>query len=111
MIPARPACGRATRSDCQTFLLPSFETLAIAEQTLSQPSLMPEGEALRRALRWLSDERRHDAQAIEEAARRFDLTPLDEEFLLRHACSERRQEPVDGHPLRGDADDSLPRSE
>lgn len=46
-------------------------------------SQLPKGEALRRALRWLSDQQRHDAAAIDEAARLFDLTPLDEEFLLR----------------------------
>ncbi|MFY3744471.1 hypothetical protein ACOQFB_11215 [Anaeromyxobacter sp. Red801] len=50
--------------------------------------LLPEGESLRRALRWL-DERAHEearldrAAAIGEAARRFDLTPLEEEFLIR----------------------------
>jgi hypothetical protein len=47
-------------------------------------AVLPRGESLRRAVRWLSDERRHDAAAIEEAARRFDLTPAEEEFLLRH---------------------------
>jgi len=31
----------------------------------------------------MSDEGRHDAAAIDEASRRFDLTPLEEEFLLR----------------------------
>lgn len=45
----------------------------------------PAGEGLRSALRWLSAERRHDAAAIEEACRRFDLSPLDEEFLLAEA--------------------------
>lgn len=49
------------------------------------------GEALRKALRWLSDTGRHDAAAVEEACRRFDLSPLDEEFLLREA---RRVAPV-----------------
>ncbi|MGB5209631.1 MAG: hypothetical protein WBN31_08970 [Gammaproteobacteria bacterium] len=44
------------------------------------------GERLRHALRWLSDQGRHDAVAIEEACRRFDLSPLDEEFLLREAA-------------------------
>ena len=39
---------------------------------------------LRQALRWLSDEGRHDAAAIDEASRRFDLSPLEEEFLLRN---------------------------
>lgn len=44
--------------------------------------ILPHGEGLRRALRWLSDQGRHDAAAIEEAAQRFDLTPLEEDFLL-----------------------------
>ena len=43
------------------------------------------GEGLRRALRWLSDEGRHDAAAVDEACRRFDLTPADAEFLLAEA--------------------------
>jgi hypothetical protein len=47
----------------------------------------PEGEALRRAMRWLSEQRRADpsaprARLVNEAAQRFDLTPKDEEFLL-----------------------------
>ena len=52
--------------------------------------ILPHGESLRRALLWLSEQGRHDAAAIEEAARRFDLTPLEEEFLLRH-CTDRAQ--------------------
>lgn len=56
------------------------------------------GEALRKALRWLSDTGRHDAAAIEEACRRFDLSPLDEEFLLREA---RRQGGEPAGPGRG----------
>jgi hypothetical protein len=45
--------------------------------------LHPRGEGLRQALRWLSDEGRHDAAAINEASVRFDLSPLEEDFLLR----------------------------
>jgi hypothetical protein len=44
----------------------------------------PKGDALRRAVRWLSEHRDYSYPAVEEAARRFDLSPLDEEFLLRH---------------------------
>lgn len=47
-------------------------------------AILPHGEGLRRALRWLSEQGRHDAAAIEKAAQRFDLTPLEEEFLLRN---------------------------
>ncbi len=50
--------------------------------------LLPEGEALRSALRWLDDRVRDDPAAnpmklVGEAALRFDLTPADEEFLVR----------------------------
>lgn len=45
----------------------------------------PARQGLREALRWLSEAGRHDAFAIEEACRRFDLSPLDEEFLLAEA--------------------------
>ena len=49
--------------------------------------LTPEGDALRRALRWL-DERVKEEPKLErsklvgEAAVRFDLSPVEEEFLL-----------------------------
>jgi hypothetical protein len=49
------------------------------------PGRPPKGDSLRNALRWLSAEGRHDAAAIEEACRRYDLSPLDEEFLLAEA--------------------------
>lgn len=48
-----------------------------------------EGEALRRAVRWIS-ERRRDAptlplwRVIDEASVRFDLTPAEEQFLLQN---------------------------
>ncbi len=55
----------------------------MAERTGS----MPEGESLRRALRWL-DERVRDEPKLDrtklvgEASVRFDLSPVEEEFLL-----------------------------
>lgn len=45
----------------------------------------PAGQGLRNAVRWLSASGRHDPEAIEDACRRFDLSPLDEEFLLAEA--------------------------
>jgi hypothetical protein len=47
-------------------------------------SLLPRGERIRRAVRWLSDHGPCSAGRIDEASRRFDLTPLEEEFLLEH---------------------------
>ncbi len=51
-------------------------------------SLMPEGELLRKAVKWVSDERRaHPGknidQLIEQASLIFDLPPKDAEFLAR----------------------------
>jgi hypothetical protein len=48
--------------------------------------VVPAGDSIRHALKWLSD-RRQDApetprlKLIEEAALRFDLTPLEVDFL------------------------------
>jgi hypothetical protein len=47
-------------------------------------ALLPEGEGLRRAVAWLAEQPRRDLATIEEASRRFSLSPLDEEFLLSH---------------------------
>lgn len=45
-------------------------------------SLLPEGEGLRRAVAWLAEQPVRDLATIEEASRRFGLSPLEEEFLL-----------------------------
>jgi hypothetical protein len=47
-------------------------------------SLLPEHEGLRRAVAWLAEQPARDLATIEEASRRFNLSPLDEEFLLQH---------------------------
>jgi hypothetical protein len=47
-------------------------------------SLLPEHEGLRRPGAWLLDQPSRDSRTIEEAARRFDLSPLDEDFLLNY---------------------------
>jgi hypothetical protein len=51
---------------------------------------MSAGEApIKQAVKWI-DEQLHDdpgadrTRLIDEAGRRFDLTPLDSEFLMRH---------------------------
>ena len=46
--------------------------------------MLPEHEGLRRAVQWLSEQPVRDLYAVEEASRRFDLSPLDEDFLVRH---------------------------
>jgi len=48
---------------------------------------LPEGEMLRRAVRWISEQRelgtkRPLAELIDEAGKTFDLSPKDCEFLI-----------------------------
>lgn len=50
--------------------------------------IMPEGEQLRKAVRWISEERQEKkdanlAKLIDDACVKFDLSPTDSEFLLR----------------------------
>lgn len=47
-------------------------------------SIFPKGEALRSAVRWISRMHRYDMTAIEEACQRYDLSPAEEEFMMRH---------------------------
>lgn len=46
-------------------------------------ALIPHRERLGRAVAWLDQQRRDDPAVVEEACRRFDLSPSDEEFLQR----------------------------
>jgi hypothetical protein len=52
-------------------------------------SIQPNGEDLRKAVKWISEERQFnpgiELQAlVEEACMKFDLSPKDADFLLRH---------------------------
>jgi hypothetical protein len=55
---------------------------------MSDSSFLPEGENLRRAIQWISEQPQHTVKVLEEASVKFDLTPLEEEFLLRHFLKE-----------------------
>jgi hypothetical protein len=57
-------------------------------------AILPEHEGLRRALAWLLAQPRRDAFTLEEAARRFDLPPVDEEFLLDHFRNDGQKDPM-----------------
>jgi hypothetical protein len=49
------------------------------------PPLIPDREALRHAVAWLAQQGPWTPQLIQEACQRFDVSPVDEEFLLREA--------------------------
>jgi hypothetical protein len=57
------------------------------EAATMQHAILPEGEHVRRAVRWISDQRRegpgqNSLKLVGEASFRFDLSPLEEEWLL-----------------------------
>lgn len=58
---------------------------------------MAAGEApIKQAVKWIDDQiaDRPDAdrvQLVDEASRRFDLSPLDTDFLFRHLAERARQ--------------------
>jgi len=52
------------------------------------PTIMPQGEDLRKAVKWISEERQSSpqrklAKLVEEASVKFDLSPVDGEFLFK----------------------------
>lgn len=47
------------------------------------PPVVPERDALRRAVAWLAEQGTWTPSLIEQACQRFDLSPADEEFLIR----------------------------
>jgi hypothetical protein len=57
---------------------------------------MSAGEApVKQAVKWIEDRLVDDPRAdpfglVDQAARRFDLSPLDAEFLLRHLAARKR---------------------
>ena len=51
-------------------------------------TIQPKGEDLRKAVKWISDERKYNPEKelkalIEEACLKFNLSPMDADFLLR----------------------------
>lgn len=58
--------------------------------------ILPEGEQLRRAIRWISSERQEResetlANLIQEACIKFDLSPTDAEFLMHFFSGEKSE--------------------
>jgi hypothetical protein len=56
-------------------------------------TIQPEGEDLRKAVRWISEERKYNPKAkpvklVEEACLKFDLSPKDADYLTRFVLNE-----------------------
>jgi hypothetical protein len=57
------------------------------QRILTMTTVQPEGEDLRKAVKWISDERQYGdpkplIKLIEEASLKFDLSPIDAEYLV-----------------------------
>lgn len=56
---------------------------------LFMPTLQPEGDDLRKAVKWISDERKfgtdkNGVALVEEACLKFNLSPKDAEYLTSY---------------------------
>ena len=55
----------------------------------------PQGDALKKAIQWISDQRKQDSgknpgALADEAGLRFDLSPKDSEFLFRFVKEDKK---------------------
>ena len=58
-------------------------------------TVQPEGEDLRKAVKWISEERKYNPEAkssklIEEACLKFDLSPMDAKYLFNFLKEEKK---------------------
>ena len=57
-------------------------------------TVQPDSEDIRKAVKWITEERKFDStrpleNLLEEASRMFDLSPLETEFLQRFVRDEK----------------------
>ena len=58
--------------------------------------IQPEGEHIRKAVKWISEERQYNPgkatdELVSDACVKFDLTPVDEESLIRLLTEQTKQ--------------------
>ncbi|MEE1675115.1 hypothetical protein SNR37_000437 [Agarivorans aestuarii] len=51
---------------------------------MSDCCLLPKGTDLIRAVKYIGEHHCHDARSLNGVAFRFDLNPLDQQFILEH---------------------------
>jgi len=69
----------------KTYLLKGLKDISM--------SIQPQGEELRKAVTWISEERQYNpgktiSTLVEKACLKFDLSPKDADFLLRTLLDE-----------------------
>ena len=65
-------------------LSPHYRELQERDLRLKSDAIVPRSERFRRAVQWLAEHPERTLAVIEEASRRFDLSPQDEAFLITH---------------------------
>jgi hypothetical protein len=60
--------------------------------------LTPQGEHVRKAVKWISDKRQYEPETcgplgtlVEQASRKFDLSPKDQDFIFRFFASKKQE--------------------
>jgi hypothetical protein len=58
-------------------------------------TIQPKGEDLRKAVKWISEERKYNPEKklkalIEEACLKFNLSPMNADFLLRKLLEQKK---------------------
>ncbi len=58
-------------------------------------SIQPDGEEIRKAVKWVSEERKYNPgktnnTLVEEACLKFDLSPMEADFLIRTLLEEKK---------------------
>jgi hypothetical protein len=60
--------------------------------------LTPQGENVRKAVKWISDKRQYEPETcgplgtlVEQASHRFDLSPKDQDFIFRFFASKKQE--------------------
>jgi len=58
-------------------------------------TIQPKGEDLRKAVKWVSQEHKYNKEIklkalIEEACLKFNLSPMDADFLARTLCEQEK---------------------
>jgi len=60
--------------------------------------LTPQGENVRKAVKWISDKRQYERETcgplgklVEQASHRFDLSPKDQDFIFRFFASKTQE--------------------
>lgn len=51
---------------------------------MASDGILPKGEGLRRAVLWLNETEGYTLEGVEEASRRFNLSPEEEQFLVEN---------------------------